>query len=153
MAERQLIDVVLSGIIGAAVVQESANHTARTARCVDNQGETVELADCVNASSANRSRTVANKPDVEVTTAAIGAIGSEVDVGDPLGSEQRLLTPYGTALVTGSERSEDNSVGENLGSVWVALDGEVGNLSTSLGRTYPIGGRRVNNVSWVEPSW
>jgi len=70
-----------------------------------------------------------------------------------LGSEQRLLTPNGTALVAGSERSEDNSVRENLGSVWVALDGEVGNLSAGLGRTYPIGERQVNNGSWAEPSW
>lgn len=147
VAKRQLIDVALPREIDGAVVEETTDHTARAAVCVHHKSQTVKLSDGVDAAGADRGRTVTDQPDVEVASAAIGPVGSEVDVGDPLVAEQRLLTPYGTALVTGGERREDDAVGENLWHLGDALEGKVGDLPSGFGGTYPRrGGQRHTRV-------
>ncbi|KUI60561.1 hypothetical protein VP1G_11129 [Cytospora mali] len=65
-------------------------------------------------------------PDVQVAARALRPVGAEVHVCDPLRVLQGAVGPDRRALVAWRWGREDESVGEGLGGVGVALEGEVG---------------------------
>ena len=62
----------------------------------------------------------------------LGAGGTELDIGDPVGVLEALLGPDGTAVVARRGRGEDQFVGEQLRGDGYALDGEVGHGGLSI---------------------
>lgn len=93
---------MLSAIVLASIVEESANHASLSALAIDHQSQTIELPDGVNAARVDSLSSVLGEPDVEVSTSSLGAIDSEIDISDPMISQESLLTPDRAALVSGS---------------------------------------------------
>ncbi|GKT81016.1 hypothetical protein ColTof4_13438 [Colletotrichum tofieldiae] len=133
VAEGEGADVALGLVVGRAVVQEAAHHAAGAAVAVDDKDEAVEAGRRVGGAHADVGRATVGEPDVEVPARALGAVGSEVDVGDEVAVHHLLGAPDGTALVPGRDRGEDDFVGKDLGLVRLALEDKVGDVAVIVG--------------------
>lgn len=115
---------------------------------INNQRQTLELANRVDAARSNLVLAVLGQPDVEVATTTLWAVGSQVNVGNPFGFLEGFLGPDGTPLVARRDGCENDLVGEDLGLGLEAGCREPRNLATVFG-----GAQTASIVSNVRSAW
>lgn len=84
LTKSQAVYVVLGPIIGGAVVEEAAKHTARPAVLVDHQSQTIEPADCVDALGPDHMGTVPASQMLRLPPPRSGPFRTKLDIGDPV---------------------------------------------------------------------
>lgn len=132
VSEGQAVKGVVVFETGRAIVQETTDSTTTTAVLVNDEGQTIELANGIDAIVADGFPTILDEPDLQVPTSSLLTGCTELDFGRPFWLCNTGVSPQSAARGSGG-RSQNDAVGEELRHV--VLSGQMPTRDgTTIGR-------------------
>lgn len=113
VSEGQAVKSVVVLETGRAIVQETTDPTTTTAVLVNDEGQTIELANSIDTIVADGFPTILDEPDLQVPTSSLLTGCTELDFGRPFRLCNTGVSPQSAARETGG-RSQNDAVGEKL---------------------------------------